>query len=431
MLRSLAVAALLACPALWVMSGAAVCLGEDWRQWRGPAGDGVSGERGLPQRWTREQNVVWRVELPGPGNSTPVISGDRIFLTQPPAEKAQRSLLCLDVQSGQTVWSRTVEWLGADPTHSTNPMCSSSAVTDGERVIAWFGSAGLHCWDVEGRLQWSRDLGVQQHIWGYGSSPVIAEGRVYLNFGPGENSALYALDVKTGEVLWQRAEPLDRDGTAEAKFQSADYTGSWSTPVIRTLAGRSQLLLSVPFRVRSFDPVDGRELWVCEGTNALCYTSPLVHGDSVIAMGGYNGMAICVRADGSGDVTGSHRVWRHPKTQQRIGSGVVHDGHIYIHNDPGIVECFDVVTGELKWEQRLSGPGGKGTNWSSVTVTADAVCYSLNQSGDCFVWRAAPGGYEQIAVNSLGESSNSSAAISNGRLFLRTHKALWCLGNKE
>jgi outer membrane protein assembly factor BamB len=139
-------------------------------------------------------------------------------------------------------------------------------------------------------------------------------------------------------------------------------------------------------------------------------------------------MTVCVRADGDGDVTGSQRVWRHPKTQQRIGSGVVYGGHIYIHNDPGIVECFDALTGELKWEQRLSGPGGKGTNWSSVTVTGDGVCYTLNQSGDCFVWRASPGGFEQIAVNSLGESSNSSVAISNGRLFLRTHQALWCIG---
>jgi outer membrane protein assembly factor BamB len=411
---------------LFVLSGVAAA--DNWPQWRGASGDGVSAESGLPREWSRERNLVWRVELPGAGNSTPVIWGDRIFLTQPPVEKNQRGLLCLDAGTGQTIWSRTVEWSGADPTHSTNPLCSSSAVTDGERVIAWFGSAGIHCWDFDGGLLWSRDFGVQEHIWGYGASPVIADGRVYLNFGPGENSALYALDVKTGAVLWQRAEPLDRDGTGEAKFQSADYTGSWSTPVLRSLAGRSQLLLSVPFRVRSFDPADGRELWVSEGTNALCYTSPLVSGDSVIAMGGYNGMAVAVRADGSGDVTGSHRLWRHPKTQQRIGSGVVYGGHIYIHNDPGIAECFDAKTGELKWEQRLSGPGGKGTNWSSVAVTADGVCYTLNQSGDCFVWRASPEGYEQLAVNSLGESSNSSVAISRGRLYLRTHKALWCVG---
>lgn len=401
---------------------------ENWPQWRGPWGDGVSVERGLPHAWSREQNVRWRVELPAAGNSTPVIWQNRIFLTQPPTDAKQRGLWCLDTETGATLWSRTVEWSGPDPTHSTNPVCSSSAVTDGERVIAWFGSAGIHCWDFEGRLLWSRETGIQKHIWGYGASPVIADGRVYLNFGPGENAALYALDVKTGEVLWQRVEELDRDGTSEAKFQSADYTGSWSTPVIRELAGKTQLLLSVPFRVRSFDPVDGRELWSAEGTNALCYTSPLVHGDTVIAMGGYNGMAVAVRANGSGDVTGSHRVWRHAKTKQRIGSGVVHEGHIYIHNDPGIAECFDAVTGELKWEQRLDGPGGKGTNWSSVTLTGDGLCYSLNQSGDCFVWRATAEGFQQVAVNSLGESSNSSVAVSNGRLYLRTHKALWCVG---
>jgi outer membrane protein assembly factor BamB len=146
----------------------------------------------------------------------------------------------------------------------------------------------------------------------------------------------------------------------------------------------------------------------------------------VVAMGGYNGMSVAVRGDGVGDVTGSHRVWRHPRTKQRIGSGVIEGGHIYIHNDPGIAECIELSTGELKWEQRLTG-AGKATNWSSVTY-ADGVCYSLNQGGDCFVFRASPE-FEQISINSLGESSNSSVAISNGRLYLRTHGHLWCIGH--
>jgi outer membrane protein assembly factor BamB len=280
---------------------------------------------------------------------------------------------------------------------------------------------------MEGTEQWSFQCGEQRHIWGYGSSPVLDGDLCFLNFGPGTTSRLLALDKRTGKLVWERAEPLDEDGTSEAKFQSADYTGSWSTPLIAEIAGRQQLLLSVPFRVRSFDPMTGRELWVSEGTNALSYTSPLTDGSLVVAMGGYNGMTVAVRGDGNGDVTASHRVWRHPKTKQRIGSGVIHEGHIYIHNDPGVAECFELSTGELKWEQRLSG-SGKGVNWSSVMLS-DGLCYSMNQGGDCFVFRASPE-FELVSVNSLGESTNSSVAASNGWLFLRTHNNLWCIGEK-
>lgn len=410
---------------LFVTSGSTAMSG-DWPQWRGVGGDGRSDERGLPVQWSATENVVWKLALPEAGNSTPVIFGNRLFLTQPDTAGSRRTLWCIDVATGRKVWERGVEWKHPDPTHSTNPLCSSSAVTDGERVVAWFGSAGLYCYDMDGSELWSYQPGEQRHIWGYGSSPVLWGDLCFLNFGPGPGSRLLALDKRSGKLVWEQLEPPDEDGTAEAKYQSADYTGSWSTPVVATVSGREQLLLSVPFRVRSFEPLSGRELWYSEGTNALSYTSPLTDGNVVVAMGGYNGMSLAVRGDGSGDVTGSHRVWRHPRTKQRIGSGVIEGGYIYIHNDPGIAECFELSTGELKWEQRLSGPG-KATNWSSV-VYADGVCYSMNQGGDCFVFRASPE-FELISVNSLSETSNSSVAISNGRLYLRTHRQLWCIGN--
>ncbi|MEY3175453.1 MAG: hypothetical protein RLZZ436_3367 [Planctomycetota bacterium] len=403
------------------------CSADDWPQWRGPFGDGRCLERGLPVHWSATEGVVWKLELPEAGNSTPVIHGNRVFLTQPDTRGQRRTLWCVDRETGVKIWERGVEYREPDPTHSTNPPCSSSAVTDGERVVVWFGSAGLYCYDMEGKEQWSYKSGEQRHIWGYGSSPVLHGDLCCVNFGPGENSRLLAINKRTGELVWEYAEPLDEDGTSEAKFQSADYTGSWSTPLVAEIAGRQQLVLSVPFRIRSFDPATGRELWVSGGTNALCYTSPLTDGSLVVAMGGYNGMSVAVRGDGSGDVTASHRVWRHPKTKQRIGSGVIHEGHIYIHNDPGVAECFDLLTGELKWEQRLSG-AGKGVNWSSVMLS-DGLCYTMNQGGDCFVFRAAPE-FELVSVNSLGETSNSSVAASGGRLFLRTHRHLWCIGGK-
>jgi len=143
-------------------------------------------------------------------------------------------------------------------------------------------------------------------------------------------------------------------------------------------------------------------------------------------MGGYGGSAIAVRAGGSGDITPSAKVWEHPRSPQRIGSGVVHEGHIYVHNDPGTAMCLDLKTGAELWKERLQGQGKTGTNWSSVMLS-DGKCYTITQGGDCFVFRANPK-YELAAVNSLGERSNSSIVPSNGELFIRTHQALYCIG---
>ena len=404
-----------------------VCLAsaaaEDWTQWRGPRGDGTSGEQNLPIRWGVDENVAWKIPLAEPGNSTPVVWQDRIFVTQPVAKQQRRTLLCLNRGDGRLLWEAGTEWDGEDPTHGTNPFCSSSPVTDGKRVIAWHGSAGLFCYDLEGRELWRRDLGIQKHIWGYGSSPVIHGELCYLNFGPGERSFLIALDCQTGETVWQHDEPIDTAGTAEAKFANADFYGSWSTPVIRTVAGREQLIVSFPFRVRGFDPQTGSPLWSGEGINALVYTSPLIVDDLIVSMGGYNGMTVALRL---GQGPEPARLWRHAKTKQRIGSGAIHDGHIYIHNDPGIAECFNLQTGELVWEQRLVGPSGKTTNWSSVMI-ADGIGYTINQGGDCFVFRASPK-FELLSTNSLDESSNSSIVPSQGQLLIRTHEHLWCIG---
>jgi hypothetical protein len=185
------------------------------------------------------------------------------------------------------------------------------------------------------------------------------------------------------------------------------------------------LLLSWPERLVSYNPKNGAELWTCRGLNPLAYTSPLFADGIAVAMGGFNGKDFAVKVNGSGDVTESHRIWDHPKTKQRIGSGAIHDGHIYIHEDPGVAECIELKTGKTIWEERLKGPGASGVNWSSVMI-ADGLCYTINQSGDCFVFKASPT-FELVATNSLGEPSNSSIVPGDGQLFIRTHQALWCI----
>jgi len=190
--------------------------------------------------------------------------------------------------------------------------------------------------------------------------------------------------------------------------------------------GKNQVLMSWPNRLVAYEPATGKEIWTCRGLNPLVYTSPIFAEGIVVSMGGFNGTSIGIRAGGTGDVTDSRRLWHHPKTKQRIGSGAIRDGHIYVHNDPGVAECFELKSGKLVWEERLKGKGASGVNWSSVMI-ASGNCYTITQGGDCFVFKADPK-FEVVSVNPLGEPCNASIVPAYGDLFIRTHKALWCIG---
>lgn len=411
--------ALLACP---------IALhAENWPAWRGPTGDGISTEKNLPLKWSPTEQVRWKTPLPERGNSTPVIWGDRVFLTQAIERERRRLLLCFDRTSGRELWRAGTVAEGVEPTHKTNPLCSASPVTDGERVIVFFGSAGLWCFDFSGRELWHRDLGVQTHIWGYAASPVLHGDLCFLNFGPGPRTFLLAVNKATGETVWQHDEAGGHSGLKpEGTDAKVPWLGSWSDPLVRRVGGRDELFLSFPNRLCAFAPATGEVLWTSGGLNALVYTSPLYADGLVVAMGGFQGQAVAVRAGGTGDVTATHRAWHHPRTKQRIGSGAIHAGHLYILDDPGIAECIELKTGRVVWEERLQGSGASGTNWSSIVI-AEGKCHAMNQSGDALVFRASPT-FERLATNSLGEPSNSSFAISQGAFFLRTARHLWCIG---
>ena len=400
----------------------------NWPAWRGPLGTGVCEEKNLPVRWSATNNVKWRVPLPERGNSTPVVWGERVFVTQPVGER--RTLMCFQRADGKLLWQSGIATTQEkEPTHETNPYCSASPVTDGERVIVSFASDGLYCYDFAGKELWRRsDLGRQIHIWGNGSAPVITGNLCFLNFGPGETTYLIAVDKRTGTTVWKHDEATGyvHPKAGEKATQDKTFIGSWTTPTLMRIEGSDQMLMSWPKRLAAYDPKSGKELWTCSGLNPLVYTSPIYGDGIVVSMGGFNGAAIALRAGGSGDVTESRRVWHHPKTKQRIGSGVVHDGHIYIHTDPGLAECFELKTGKVVWDERLKGNSPSVVNWSSVML-ADGNCYTITQGGDCFVFKASPQ-FELVSVNSLREPSNSSIVPSNGELFIRTHQALWCIG---
>lgn len=409
---------------LVLISGAT--LAADWPAWRGAAQNGISQDTDLPTTWSKTENITWKAALPGPGNSTPVVFGDRVFLTCASEKGAVRSVLCFDRSSGKELWRRDTRFTGEEPTHDTNPYCSASPATDGKRVFVWHGSAGVGAYTAEGQPLWRRDLGPFRHIWGNASSPVLHNETVILNLGPGPESRLVALKANTGETLWQTDLP-------DAKGKSPEeWKGSWSTPVVHYQSADGAimpiLVLSLPGYVAAFDPTSGKEIWRCRGLSDLVYTSPVIGNGVIVAMSGYQGPAIAMRLPAlgeRGDLTDTHRLWREEKTQQRVGSGVIAGEHFYIVNEPGIALCIELKTGKQVWRERASA-----TIWASAVLSGDRI-YATDQSGETVVFRATPQKLDVLHRNELGEMTRASPAVSAGQIFIRTYKDLYCIGKRK
>lgn len=417
--------------------------GANWPAWRGVEGNGICHETQLPRHWNARSNVLWHVPLPDRGNSTPIVWENRVFVTQAVGKEHRRSLLCFDRRGGRLLWQRGPVWPNKERTHPDNPPCSPSPVTDGERVIAWFGSAGVYCFDFKGTELWHRDLGAQTHEWGYASSPVLYRDFCILNFGPGPRSFVIAMDKRSGDTAWQRAAP---EIGAKAKWVDfggvpisdrpggqtvSEIAGSWATPLIVPADGREELVVGFALRLMAFAPETGQQLWTCDGPNIGGYSSPFF-GEGVVVLNasGLRNTVMAVRPGGRDDVTQTHRLWHqlagHGKTC--IGAGVIHRGHIYQVNMMGFLECRALATGQLLWEQRLTGTGARNASWSAPVLAGERL-YVANQNADVFVLRASPA-FACLATNTIGgEPMNASLAISAGNIFIRTDKQLWCIGN--
>ena len=406
---------------------AAGAFAANWPAWRYD-GNGVAPDKSTPVTWSKTQNVRWRTPLPGPGNSSPIVWDRKVFITQASGDK--RELMGFDRADGKLLWRSGTSYEGKDPSHETNPHASSTPVTDGERVIAWFGSAGLVCYDVNGKELWRRDLGKQEHQWGYGSSPVLYRDLCILHFGPGPRTFLIAVNKNTGEKAWQvdlpEKDPEVRyDGFAGKKGQPL---GSWSTPLI--LKGeRDELVLTIVGEMRGFDPKSGKQFWKVDGMSPLVYTSAIAGEGMIFGSGGFGGSTFAIRQGGSGDLSNQKLWFVQKEKKNRISSGVIAHGHVFLCNMDGVAQCVELATGKDKWIERLKPTGANGEIWGSTVLVGDNV-YVVNKSGDTFVFKANPAKLEIISVNPLGEVSNSTPAISNGEIFIRTHQALWCISAK-
>jgi outer membrane protein assembly factor BamB len=449
--------------------------GEDWPAWRGPAGTGVSSEKSPPMNWNgqEKQNICWRSPLPDRGNSTPIVCGNRVFVTQAIEKDQRRTVMCFSRSDGKPLWQSGITLKERESTNRQNPYCSASPVTDGERVIASFGSAGVYCYDMDGKELWHRELGQVDSWHGSGSSPIIYHDLCILNFGPGTSAVLVACNKRTGEIAWKVAPPTtapppaalgfaamaaqfvhsagsaamsagSQDTKREAEafadagmagdFSAAGgYAGSWSTPVVIQAGNHDELVVVHALAVTAYDPETGQEIWTCTGLPQQVFTSPAI-GDGILIATGHamsGGTQACaVKLGGRGDITATHRLWQKRLPNECIGSGVVVDERIYFVSEHGIAICLDLTTGEKKWEKRLAGTSSSTGSWSSV-VLADKKLFIVNQAGETFIVNATPE-FELLATNTIGdEITCASPVISGGQLFLRTYEALWCVGKSS
>lgn len=410
---------------LLLMSGS-LGFAADWPAFRGPQGNGIAPKDALPPlEWSREKHVAWRVQLDHTGNSSPIVVGQVVYLTESDKPGKTLTLRAFDRETGTEMWKQSMSDEKPGPTHQTNPYAAATPASDGERIVVWYGQAGLHAYSHDGNPNWSVETPNVKHIWGYGSSPMIHGGRVYLNTGIGPESFVAAYDVTNGQLAWKTPEPGGDDGTSQ---KSGGWIGSWSTPVIINVEGVEQLLVPQPTRVVAYDLTSGKILWHCDGLNnqprgSLAYTSAMVGDGYAVIMGGFNGPAFGLKLGGTGDVTESNRLWRTEKNNpQRIGSAVVLGDHVFMANSgPGIIECLDLKTGKERWRAR---PETEGNFWGSV-VFANNRLYATNQNGTTLVFAPNPDKFELLATNPLGEHCNATPAISGRDLFLRTYNALY------
>ena len=449
---------LLATPA--VLAIASLVSAENYPQFRGADGDATTS-RALPTRWSdvdgKMSNIRWKTSLSGEGWSQPIVWKNRIYLTAAvPADASdsdkvgpevhtggygrdrndlvnvtyQYQVLCLDADTGSEIWRKSVkQGKPPIPRHSTNTYATETPTTDGERIYAYFGMNGVHCLSMDGDILWQKDLGVYEMRagWGTASSPALLDDRLFVQVDNQQQSFLVALGTKSGEEIWR----VKRD-------ESSQY----SSPLVWKNSLRGELIVGGMI-YRSYDPATGDLLWQLDMNKGRSSATPVVIGDRLFVgnefrnRGGEDdggGRLYCIKPGGSGDITppgdamsGEFVMWRMDDSGIQMASPTHLDGNLYFfERRRGIVHCIDAKTGEIEYEKRVRGAGAF---WASPW-TDGRYLFSLDSSGTTHV--IAPGDeFEVISANEVSGMSWGTPAISDGRIFLRTAEALYCIANVE
>lgn len=455
---------LIACGfALILCHGSFECSAGDWSRFRGPNGAGVLEEsQPLPTEWSESKNLKWKAELPGPGSSSPIIVGDKVFLTcwtgyadgdeEGSLDDLKRHLVCLDRKTGKELWKSTVAAVLPEDSYrgmfAENGYATHTPVSDGERVFAFFGKSGVYAYDMEGKELWNAQVGEDRDPrgWGSSSSPILYENLLIVTAAI-EDNAIVALNTETGKEVW--------------KQQAGGLAATWGTPIIVDSNDRTDLVIGVPYEVWGLNPQTGKLRWYCEGIGSDSMCSSVVEEDGVIyAMesGPSGGGTVAIKAGGQGDVTESHVIWT-GNDRSRIGTPVIHGDHIYWVSS-GVVNRMDITTGKRDEQVRLSdseaapsedatdqrerdrfgggrrggrGGGGRGGQDYSSPIIADGKLYYARRSGDVHVVSLSPE-LKQVAVNRFESSAgdfHATPAVSDGDLFIRSSQTLYCVSTTE
>jgi len=440
----------------------------DWPQWRGPLANGVAPASNPPRTWSETQNVKWKVKIPGEGHATPVIWGDKVFVltaiptgkkVEPPAQPEalaprqrvfgqvppapgdrpggpggpgggrggrggrgapkptefhQFAILCLDRQSGKVLWQQTArEEVPHEGRHGTGSFSSASPVTDGTNVFASFGSRGLYCYDLGGKLLWSEDLGDMRvaNSFGEGSSPALHGNMVIVNWDAENGSFVVALDKKTGKTLWK---------------QTREERTTWTTPLVIEHGGQAEAIIPATGRIRSYDVATGKVIWECGGLTPNVIPTPVSANGLVYCMSGFRGNSLlAIKLGRTGDLTDSDAiVWRHNKGTPYVPSPLLYGDRLYFFSgNNGILSCFDAKSGKaLIDSERIAGLQGVYAS----PVGADGRVYLVGREGATVVIKDADQ-LEVLATNQLDEKFDASPAVAGNALFLRGHNHLYCL----
>ncbi len=415
--------------------------GQNWSRWRGPEDNGMAvGD--APMHWSDTKNIKWKVDIPGKGHSSPVIWGDKLFLTAAipagPILEPQAGgpgggrgrgmrlgkangvehkfvVLCLDKNTGKTLWEKTVKVAKPHEGYHVRygSFASNSPVTDGKHLFAYFGSRGIYAFDLDGNLLWEKDLGEMRKIlqFGEGNPPVLHGDKLILKRDHQGQSFIVALDKNTGKELWRK----DRDEMS-----------SWSAPLVVEHGGRTQAVVSGTTKTRGYDLETGEVIWEAAGLGRNVIPNPVIQDDIVIVMSGYRDPnLLAIRLGGKGDLTDSDAIlWTNQRANAYTASPLLHDNKLYFVTDNGFFSCFNATTGEPYYQQvRLPKP----YSFKASPVGANGKLYLSTEDGDVVVLKMGEK-YEVIATNTLeGHSFISSPAIVNGEIFLRSETSLFCI----
>ncbi len=435
---------------VWLVAGTALSA-QNWPMFRGPAASGVADGTPTPVKWDvgTGDNVLWKTPVAGVAVSSPIVWGDRVFVStalssdasagirtglygdvEPAKDMSKHTwkLVALDKRTGKVLWERIAhEGIPKTKRHPKSSQATATPVTDGQRVIVSFGSEGLYAYDLDGKPLWNRDLGVlnagwfydPDYEWGVGSSPIIWKNLVIVQCDIQKNSFIAAFDAATGHPVWRTPR---------------EEIPSWSTPAIFENNGRTELVTQATTFIRGYDPTNGKELWRLSGNSEIAIPTPIVGPGVIIVTNGYRGVQpiFAIKPGASGDITpasgqtqNASIAWSANRGGPYIPTPVIYGDHLYVLQINAVLAAYNVRTGERVYQERVGGGG----SFSASPVAADGKLYLASEDGDVFVVKAGPT-YELLATNHLGQVVIATPAISAGTIIIRGLKDVIAIKQK-